>query len=362
MYPLAIALLGAAGAWLAWRRNPLYSADSALRLFAVSVLSIAAASLLIIAAVDHTSHRAEPVLFTTILTVVILGTLALLYVAQAASIFEAAQLTSVAPPGAKSVHLHRKKVYHRGKVLVLLLVSCALLAAMSPGAARYVVLACAAMLALIGALLFPAMHANALKFDQSLAALECAPWVHWRYTPEQWQRWSQVLLDRDAGNARSAARRPLLWLLWILGLVAAGLLVYSRGSLAERVDYTLLCAGGILVTILMGSRLQPQVLGRLDESGDTSPDVFFGPDGLFANGAYMLWLGVGVHLVSASIDAREPKSAEFMFERVVPNPYGPNHVASVRHCMPIPAGCDSDLELLQRELKARCPKARIGLA
>jgi len=364
MYSVAIAILGAAGAWLAWRRNPLYSGDSAFRLFAVTVLSIAASVLFIVTAVDHTNHRTEPATFTTMLTVVILATLVVIYVAQAASIPKAAQLTIVVPANARPIHLHRQRVYYCAKVIALLLATCVALGALGPGSVRYILLWCDAVLVLLAAVLLPGMYSSALKFDRSLAALISDPWVHWHYSQEEWQRWIDVQAERTQLEMlpNHEGKRMLRIFIGIVAVIAAGVLAFSRGSLAVRVDYAMLCVCGIAVAFMLGSRVDRWTADRPPESEDGSGDVYFGPDGLFINGVYVLWLGVSVHLVAASVDERNPRSLDLRFERVLPNPYLANRVGSLRHRMPIPDGVADDLARLQRELKVRCPKARIALA
>jgi hypothetical protein len=364
MYSVAIAILGAVGAWLAWRRNPLYTGDSAFRLFAVTVLSIAASVLFVVTAVDHTHHRAEPATFTTLLTVVILATLVVIYVAQAASIPKAAQLTTVVPAHAKPVHLHRQRVYYCAKVVALLLATCVALGAIGPGSVRYILLWCDAVLVLLTAVLLPAMYSSALKFDRSLAALTSEPWVHWHYSQEEWQRWVDVQAERTQLELLPSheGKRMLRFFIGSVVVIAAGILAFSRGSLAVRVDYAMLCVCGIAVAFMLGSRVDRWTADRPPESQDGAGNVYFGPDGLFINGVYVLWLGVSVHLVAASVDEREPRSLELMFERILPNPYLANRVGSLRHRIPIPVGGAGDLERLQRELKVRCPKARVALA
>ena len=61
MIAAALALLSVIGAWLAWKRNPLYSAASTLRMLAVVGLSIAALVLVIVATVNLTANSSGPV-------------------------------------------------------------------------------------------------------------------------------------------------------------------------------------------------------------------------------------------------------------------------------------------------------------
>jgi hypothetical protein len=46
----------------------------------------------------------------------------------------------------------------------------------------------------------------------------------------------------------------------------------------------------------------------------------------------------------------------------VPSPYTANQVIPIEQSVMLPAGAESDIARLQRELGARCPKARIAIA
>jgi len=363
MYPVALALLGAAGAWLAWRRNPLYSAASTLRLLGVVVLSVAALMLVIMAGVDLTNHRSAPVMLTTLLTVVILGTLAMIYIIQVASIPKAAQLTTVLPPSAKLLNLHRLKVYVWAKALALLLGVCAVLGSLSPGAAKYVIFSCGALVFLLTAILLPVMYLSALKYDRSLTALEYDPWVHWRYSPEQWKQWTDAQLARMRATPPALIlKRELRRLSWMFAMLVAGVLIFSRGSLVERIVYAIACCCGIFLAVAVSSLFDHRAPDRIHaDLVKSAAEAYFGADGLFCEGAYTLWLGLNVYLMSACIDERPPRSLLFKFEKIVLNPYGPNQVVSLERHVLVPEGGESDLARLQRELKIRCPKARIAL-
>src|ERR1700684_2319508 len=85
MITAALALIGAFGAWLAWRRNPMYSASSSARILGVVALSIAVLVLAVVGAVKLTESRSAPVVLGVMLTVVVLGTFAMIFVIQGVS-------------------------------------------------------------------------------------------------------------------------------------------------------------------------------------------------------------------------------------------------------------------------------------
>src|SRR5580698_5954656 len=112
MITAALALFGAFGAWLAWRRNPMYSASSSVRILGVVALSIAVLVLAIVAAVKFTENRSAAVVIGTMLTVVVLGTFAMIFIIQTVSTPKEARLATVLPASATVVRVHRQKVYH----------------------------------------------------------------------------------------------------------------------------------------------------------------------------------------------------------------------------------------------------------
>jgi hypothetical protein len=364
MVTAALALLMAAGAWLAWKRNPLYSASLSLRLLGVMVLSIAALILLIVSAVNLTANRSGPVVLATMLTVVVIGTLAMIFIIQAVSTPKAAKLTTTLPASATLVNVHRRKVYHWAKLLAIVLAVCAAQGFVVPGNAKYIAFSVGGMALLLAAVLLPVMYVNARRFDRSLTALECDSWVHWQYPPAQWKEWVNVQVDRmETKPPTFILRRDWQKLAWPCALIAAGVLIFSPGSLLERILYVLFCCGALYGIALLSARDERRAPEKMRAKLiEAAPEVYFGHDGIFCDGVYTTWLGLSVYLMSASIDERQPRSLLFTFEKVVPSPYTANQVIPIEQSVMLPAGAESDIARLQRELGARCPKARIAIA
>src|ERR1700722_779479 len=364
MITAALALLSAVGAWLAWKRNPMYSASLSWRLLGVIVLSIAALILLIVSAINLTANRSGPVVLATMLTVVVIGALAMIFIIQTVSTPKTAKLTTTLPASAKLVHVHRQKVYHWAKLLVILLAVCAALGFVVPGNAKYIAFSIGGMALLLAAVLLPVMYVNARRFDRSLTALECDPWVHWQYPPAQWQEWVQTQVDRMKTKPPTfILRRDWHKLAWPCALIAAGVLIFSPGSLLERILYVLFCCGALCGLVLLSARDERRAPEKMRAKLiKIAPEVYFGHDGVFCDGVYTTWLGLSVYLLSASMDERQPRSLLFSFEKVVPSPYTGNQVISIQQSVLLPAGAEGDIARLQRELGARCPKARIAIA
>jgi hypothetical protein len=364
MITAALALLSAVGGWLAWKRNPMYSASASLKLLGVMVLSMAALVLAIVAAVHLTANRSGPVVLAAMLTVIILGTFAMIFVIQTVSTPKAAKLTTTVPASAKLVHLHRRMVYHWAKVLAILIAVCAAQGFIVPGNAKYIAFSVGGTALLLAAILLPVMYVNARSFDRSLTALECDPWVHWQYPPAQWKEWTDIQVGRMKTKPPTfILKRDWHKLAWPCVLIAAGVLFFSPGSLLEKILYVLFCCGAILTVVLLAARDERRAPAKMRAKlVEAAPEAYFGHDGIFCDGVYTTWLGLNVYLMSASIDERQPRSLLFSFEKVVPSPYTANQVIAIQQSVMLPAGAESDIARLQRELSARCPKARIALA
>jgi hypothetical protein len=215
MWMAAIALLSVIGAWHAWRRNPAYSNRSTLRLVGVTALCITA--------------------------------LGMIFIIQYASTPKSARLTTALPPSAKLVHVHRQKVYKLAKFFAILLAFFAVLAILIPGAAKGAVLAVGAIALLLALVLLPVMYVTNRNFDRSLTALECSPWVHWQYSPAQWQQWTDARVERlKAMPPTVVLKRDWRKLAVPFAAIAVGVLAFGPGSVPARALYVLGSCGAIL--------------------------------------------------------------------------------------------------------------------
>jgi hypothetical protein len=364
MITAVLALFGAFGAWLAWRRNPMYSASSSARILGVVVLSIAVLVLVVVGAVKFTENRSDAVVFGTMLTVIVLGTFAMIFVIQSVSTPKEARLATVLPDSAKVVQVHRQKVYHWAKYLAGLVAIFAVLGAVMPGNAKYIALSFGGMALLLAVILVPVAYVNARHFDRSLTALELDPWIHWKYAPAQWSEWVDAQVDRmKTKPATFVLKRDWHKFAWPFALIAAGVIIFSPGPLVWRILYVLVSCGAIAGLVLLNSREEKRAPEKMRATlQKAAPEVYFGHDGIFCDGVFTTWLSLNVYLMSASIDERPPRSLAFNFEKVQPGPYTANQISAIQQSVLLPAGADGDVARLQRELSARCPKARVQLA
>jgi hypothetical protein len=330
----------------------------------VVAASIAVLVLAIVGAVKFTENRSGAVVIGTMLTVVVLGTFAMIFVIQTVSTPKEARLATALPPTAKIAQVHRLKVYHWAKILGMLVAAFAVLGAVVPGNAKFIALAFGGMTLLLGVILLPVAYINARHFDRSLTAMELDPWVHWQYAPAQWNEWV------DAQVARMKTKPPTFilkrdWhkLALPFAIIAGGVIFFSPGPLVFRIGYVLLVCGAIFGLVLYSTGEERRAPEKTHATLlKAAPEVYFGHDGIFCDGVFTTWLSLNVYLVAASIDDRPPRSLLFSFEKVQPSPYTGNQISAVQQSVLLPAGAEGDVSKLQRELGARCPKARVELA
>ena len=363
MIQLVFAILFLFSAWAAWRRNPLYSRRSTLRALLVVLLAIVGAITLIVAVVKLTEGRSMAVSLSAIGVVIVVDTLALIFIITAFTTPQESKPASL-PHATHLVTTNRAKVYKWVKVFAIIIGACLVPGLLIPQDIRFVFLTIAAMTAFLAIILLPVLYWTNRGMDQSLTAVELDPWVHWQYTPEQWTAWCNVQAERlRATPPTFVLRRSWHRLVWVFGAIAVGVYVFCPGGWHWKTIYIVGVCGAMLALALLsgrgGARGADKLRAKLLRA---APEAYFGRDGIFCDGVFTPWLNVSTYLVSAALDERQPRSAMFNFERSVPNPYGPTQTIPIHQAVLIPNGRESDLARLQQELTARCPRAQIHLA
>ncbi len=362
MYQLPLAFLMMFGAWAAWRRNPMYSSRATLRTAAVTLLAIGGAVLLIIATINLTAHRSVAVVAGAMGAVIVIDSLALIFIIQAVSVPKESKPAAL-PHSVHLVTTNRVKVLKWLKVFAVLIAVCAL-GGLLPGAAGIISLTLGGFTLLLVVILLPVYYYNTRGLDQALTATELNPWVHWHYTPDEWQQWSAVQADRlRATPPTFVFQRDWRRCLFPIAIIIGGVAWFVPGSWLFKSLYLAAVCGAILAIAVLGGRGGAHSAEKLRAKLlEASPEAYFGRDGLFSDGVFTPWLNISVYLLSAAIDERQPRSLLFNFARSVPNPYGSDQVIPIHQAVLIPANAAADLARLQHELYARCPKAQIALA
>src|ERR1035438_6742149 len=246
MFQLIFAVVFLFSAWAAWRRNPLYSRRSTVRTIFVVLLVIAGAIALIIAAVNLTAGRSAAVTFSAMGGVMVVDTLALIFVIQTFTVPRESKPTSL-PHATKLVTTNRKKVYKWGKVFAIIILVFAIPGLLIPWDIRYAFLSIAGITAFLAVILLPVLYWTNRGFDQSLTAVELDPWVHWQYTPEQWQQWSAVQAARlEATPPSFVLRRDGHRFLFPFAIIIGGVAFFCPGGWLFKTPYL----GGISAATL----------------------------------------------------------------------------------------------------------------
>jgi hypothetical protein len=363
MYIAVMGLVTCVGAWFAWRRHPLYSARSTFRIAGETLLLVAASVFVIAATVHLIEGRSVTVQLGTLLGVIIALTIAMILTITAIATPKSAKLNTQLPPSTVVVSLHRRPVTHWLKIAAAFLALCALLC-LIPGPIRYIVGSVAAIGALLACTMLPVAYIMARKLDRAVTALELRPWIHWHYSEDVWQAWSNARVERlKEESATFVLKRDWRRFAWVWASVIAAALIATPGGLLVRVSWAL----GGCVLIFSFTELAAWDVRRAPEKlrarlHNTPPDVYFGQDGLVCDGRFLTWLE-GVYLKAVSIDTREPRSLLFEFEKIMPNPYGPSQVIHLQQSVLIPSNAsNADLSQLKTALVTRCPSARIALS
>jgi hypothetical protein len=363
MYGAVLALISCAGAWVAWRRHPLYSPGTTFRMLAETLLLLIAAVGVIVTTVKLTENKSFTVQMIALGSVIVLVTLAMIFSITAISTPKAARLDTTLPPNVPLVDMYRHRVLHFLKAS-LIFFAIAAAACIIPGPVRYISAALLAMGLLLGSIMLPTAYIMARRFDRAATGLTLHPWLHWHYAPQEWQAWKAAAVQRlEAQPATFQPKRDWRRLLWVALAILIGTLLVTPGTWVERVCWAAACISmviGFVELAAWDARRAPRKLeARL---GRCTPDTYFGSDGMMCDGLFFTWLGVDVYLTSVSMDAREPRSLLMQFEKIVPNPYGSPNVVKLSQGVLIPGGsAPGDLTLLRTALESRVPGAKITL-
>jgi hypothetical protein len=329
-----------------------------------TLLLIAACISIIVLTVRWTEHLSFAVQVGSMLTVVVVLTLAMVFSITAIQTPKSAQLHTALPPTVPVLNLYRRNVLPWAIAAVAFLVICGLFCFIS-GPVRDISACVLVLGAMIGAIMLPTAYFMGRKMDRAATALQLHPWLHWHYSQESWRAWTGTRVERMKSQPSTfELKRDWPRITQVCGGVLLGALIFTPGGWVERVAWAAVCCALILMFIEIAAweaRRAPQKLRKKLQRA--APDVYFGPDGMLCDGAMSTWLGVNVYLVSVSVDAIEPRSLSFSFEKIVPNPYGSAQTVAITQNVLIPPGCDpSDLSLLRTALAARCPSAKIVVA
>jgi hypothetical protein len=186
---LIFCLLTMAGSFRAWRKSPLYSIKTTLKLVGGILLIVAVIAGSIIAITDSSLSR-SPVaeVIASLVAVIAVGCGASVFIVRITDSHVAAL-----PPTARLVSFNRHKIYRWIWLLVAFLLINAVAALVLPtswqwlpvGLGGFVLVACGPTLSIA--------YMMARRNDRGMSAVIANPWVHWQYAQEKWAQWADNL-------------------------------------------------------------------------------------------------------------------------------------------------------------------------
>jgi hypothetical protein len=341
------------GAISAWRRSPLYSPKTTLKLVGAFALIVAVVVGVSLAIVNGPLSR-SPIVQG------IAGFLAIMVLASGFSIFIVritdAHVTQL-PPSAKLVSFNRHKVYRWIWRLVVFLIICTAAAMVLPSSWKWLPTGLGGFMLLLCAPTLSILFMMARRNDRSMSAVIANPWVHWQYTPEKWAQWAKNQQEwEEAQEGPWRWKAALLMVLFSAGLFVLGALFSGLGLQENVIIVGGLTAFIVLLMLVAWWFKRTNFDRRYRRLLAAAPEAWFGDEGLFCNGAYTLWILSGKYLLKATAESDPPARVTLIFQS-----FNGTSSVQIAQRIPIPDGLISDLPLLQQKLKAHCPTASVHL-
>lgn len=351
---LIFCFLTIAGAYAGWRKSPLYSAKTTLKL--------AGAFLLIVAVVAGTTYAiVNSSLSRSPVAEIIASLVAVLVLACGSSIFIVRITDShvaALPPSARLVSFNRHKVYRWiWRLVVFLLINTAAALVLPSnwtwlpeGLGGFVFLVCGPMLSIL--------FMMARRNDRGMSAVIANPWAHWQYTPEKWAQWAESQRAWEKAQEGPWSWKGVsLFVLLCVGLFALGAL-FTGVSLKENVTIVSGLTGFIILLVAVAYWFKRTNFDRrYRRLLAAAPETWLGDEGLFSNGVYMPWILSGRYLLKATAVMDQPARLMLIFES-----FNGSSSTQITQRIAIPDGHITELPMLQQKLSAHCPTASVQLS
>jgi hypothetical protein len=351
--PLIILPIGL-GAWRAWRRSPadwLRIHFLATGIFLLTVAAVVAVFLGV--AGSPARHYQASHLF-----LVTLAALLLLSGFIAVTFRTGVGRTVRLPPGASPGFGHRRRLFPWIGLTAVPLLAAAGGTLLAPSGWTGLPLTLAVVVPLLASSVLYPLYLQARRFDHATTALLANPWVHWRYTAEQWQSWAAI--RRSWERARTPAfrwKRDWAELMFPILMMAGATWILGSGGTLEKAGVFVGCVAVLLVSaglLMWHARREPE--RRYRRMLDATPDAYLGSEGLYCSGEYFPWVFSGNCLLEAVALHGPPRRMVLTFG--TPNGAG---TACLARLIPVPEGREVDLPPLQMQLRALCPTAAVNL-
>jgi len=260
------------------------------------------------------------------------------------------------PPSIIRVSVHRRALRRWWRPALAFVGLCGLVA-LIPGPSREIAVVLALTAIVPAAIAIPAWYVTARQLDLAVTALQLHPWLHWHYSPEVRTAWIDVQIER----LRAAPAPKLDWRIgWMCVPILFALpMLIVGGSLPVRAAWGLGFATLVIAVLKISETEQGREPDRVERRMRVAaPDAYFGHDGVFHDDRFLIWLDTKQYLVSASVDERKPRSVALVFKKIGAG----GQTVTLRQDVLIPTTADqADLEMLQSQLRSRCPSAHVRL-
>jgi hypothetical protein len=353
---LIFAGLTIVGSWVGWRRNPLYSLKTTLKMvaaFAGIVAAVAGAMLAIFSGpLEHAPVAQAVAALVAVMVLTVGASVTLIRITDS----HVAQL----PASVRLVTLHRHRIaVWAGRFLVYLIVMTAASLAVPASwlwlpsmMGGFPLLMCGPLLAIL--------YMMARRNDRGMTAVIANPWAHWEYTPEQWQAWAANELDWERSKETRIGWKGLMgFVLFCAALFALGAL-FTGGSLKENMVIVSALTAFVTSMTVAAVWFQRTNPGRRYRRLLAAPrEVYFGDEGLFCNGLYSPWTLSGKYLTEAdaiSDPKSPPERLVFVFES-----FNGSSSVKIAWRVPIPMDRRADVAVLHQKLRAQCRMAAVRL-
>jgi hypothetical protein len=342
------------GAFSAWRKSPLYSLKTTLKLAGGFLLIVAVVAGTAFAIVNGAVSR-SPVVEG------IAGFVALMALACGSSIF-IVRITDAhvaeLPQSVRLVSFNRHKVYRWIWRLVAFLLINTAAALVLPSIWKWLPVALGGFVLFLCGPMLSIAYMMARRNDRGMSAVVASPWVHWQYTQEQWAQWAKNQREwEEAQEGEWSWKGVSTLVLFCVGLFALGTL-FTGDGLRENVMIVGGLTGFVVVLVLVAYWFKRTNFNRrYRRLLAAPPETWLGDEGLFCNGEYAPWILSGRYLLKATAAIDQPARLTLIFES-----FNGTSSTQITQRIPIPDGHFSDLPVLQQKLNSHCPTASVHLS
>ena len=350
---LIFCFLTMAGAFRAWRKSPLFSVKTTLKLGGAVLLIVAFVAGAIYAIVNSSLSRSPAAeLIATFVVLIALGCGASVFIVRITDAHVAAL-----PPSARLVSFSRHKIYRWIWRLVAFLLINAAASLVLPSSWQWLPVGLGGFVLLICGPTLSIAYMMARRNDRGMSAAIANPWVHWQYTPENWAKWAENQRAWEMAQEGPWTWKGVLGFIFSCAALFALGAVFTGGSLEENAIIVGGLTGFVILLALVAYWFKSTNFDRrYRRLLAAAPETWLGDEGIFCNGAYTPWTLSGRYLLKATAAMDQPPRLMFVFEW-----YNGSSSREITQRVLIPDGSIAELPMVQQKLNAHCPTASVHL-